>query len=57
MPRVKNPDLRIVNMRLRRQDIHTARVVARARVIPYQHVIRGWVSEMAKRERERGKSK
>ena len=47
MPRVKSPDLKVINIRLKASDVRLARQIARTRTIPYQHVIRGWVSDGA----------
>lgn len=47
MPRAKNPELRLIAIRLREQDITVARRKARALGIPYQHVVRTWVAEAA----------
>ncbi len=47
MGRVKSRDLVLVNLRLRKKDVAEARREAQRLSIPYQHVIRGWVSEGA----------
>jgi predicted DNA binding CopG/RHH family protein len=51
MPRVRNPDLVLVGIRLMKRDIAEAKRVARERAIPYQHVVRAWVAEKAERAR------
>jgi hypothetical protein len=53
VPRVKNPDLVLVSLRLMKQDIAEAKRLARSLAIPYQHVIRGWVADMAQQARLR----
>jgi hypothetical protein len=53
VPRVKNPNLVLVSLRLMKQDVAEAKRAARALAVPYQHVVRGWVAEAAKRERLR----
>lgn len=53
MPRAKNPDLVLVSIRLMKQDIAEAKRAARALAIPYQHVIRSWVADMAQQARVR----
>lgn len=49
MPRAKNPDLHLVAIRLRMQDIAVARRRSRQLGIPYQHIVRRWVTEGAAR--------
>jgi predicted DNA binding CopG/RHH family protein len=51
MPRVRNPDLVLVGIRLMKRDIAEAKRIGQARAIPYQHVIRAWVAEKAERAR------
>jgi len=53
VPRVKNPALVLVSIRLMKQDIAEAKRAARALAIPYQHVIRSWVADMAQQARLR----
>ena len=51
MPRRKDDQLKLLSMRLRREDIDTARRTGRNQGLPYQHVIRRWVAIMAEKER------
>ena len=44
VPRPKNPNLVLVNLRLRRGDVVEAKEHAVRMAVPYQHVIRGWVA-------------
>jgi hypothetical protein len=38
-----------VTINLRARDVAFAKRVARARAVPYQHVVRGWVSDGVER--------
>ena len=49
MPRAKNPELRLIAIRLRKRDLAVARKKARLLGIPYQHIVRTWVAEGASR--------
>lgn len=44
MPRTKQTDLVLINLRLRQSDVQAARKRAEHLHIPYQHVIREWVA-------------
>jgi hypothetical protein len=54
---MKNPDLVAIHMRFRRQDVDAARRIAKERAMPYQHVLRGWVTDRAELEHTRKKEK
>ncbi len=41
--------LKPIYIRLREDDVQTARKVARRERLPYQRVLRGWITEMASR--------
>lgn len=51
MGRPGDPNLSIINMRLRKQDIATAREQAKKLGIYYQQIIRMWVAEAAEQAR------
>lgn len=53
MPKIKNPDLKLVAIRLLQSDIQVARREAAVLAIPYQHVVRAWVNEAARRATKR----
>lgn len=52
VPFRKNPDLVIITLRVRKQDVAKARKVAKTEAIPYQHVLRRWISSGAEAARK-----
>ena len=44
MPRPKNNNLVLINLRLLKKDVADARRRAKKLGVPYQHVIRAWVA-------------
>jgi hypothetical protein len=50
-----NPDLVLITLRLRGEDVRRARAEAKRLSIPYTHVIRGWVAEAATRMRKKAR--
>ena len=55
MPRIADPNLVLINLRLRKQDIQEARRQSKKLGIPYQHVIRSWVASMSSEKRFEGR--
>ena len=54
MTRERNLDLVVITLRLRTRDVKAARAVAKTSAIPYQHVIREWVANGARKAARRG---
>lgn len=60
MPREKSTNLVLITIRLTAEAVKHARTVAKRLAIPYQHVIRGWVTDAAneaKAQDKRGQDK
>ena len=47
MPRVKSKNLVFLSINLLKRDVRVAKKIAEKRGIPYQHVIRAWVTHGA----------
>lgn len=51
VPPVKDPHLKLMSLRLDKRDLAVARKEGKRRDMPYQHVLRGWVTSGADRAR------
>ena len=51
MPPIKNPNLRLLSIRLDKRDMTAARKEAKRWKRPYQHIVRDWVTAGADRVR------
>jgi hypothetical protein len=56
VPRPKNPELVLTNLRLLRADVATARRESERLGTPYQHIVRGWVADGAAAVRAKKKA-